>query len=199
VQVFRALAVVLVALTGVMLVSASQRMSLYESAYGFTHLRLYTHVFMFWLAMLFVVFLLALFRLRQSVFSLGVVLVLIGYLVTLNLMNVELYIADHNIDRFEEGKSLDVAYLYTFSADAAPALLRLYDSAREDVLVHEAAGQWLAHQLEDLDALRTTGTVFSANLARNSAWALLNARRDDLPEADIYYYPSGSSLGGYLR
>ncbi len=45
-RLFRALAVVMVLLTGVMLLSASQRMSLYESTYGFTHLRLYTHVFM---------------------------------------------------------------------------------------------------------------------------------------------------------
>lgn len=199
VRVFRALAVVLVALTGVMLVSASQRMALYESAYGFTHLRVYTHVFMFWLGALFVVFLLALFRLRERVFSLGVLLVVIGYLVTLNLINVEGYIADHNIERFENGKSLDVAYLYTFSADAAPALLRLHDSARKDETVHQAAGQWLANTLNALDALRANGTIFSAHLARSSAWALLDARRGDLPEANPYYHPSGSSLEGYFR
>lgn len=198
VSIFRALAVVLVALTGVMLVSASQRMSLYESAYGYTHLRVYTHVFMFWLGVLLAVFLLALFRLREQVFSLGVLLVVIGYLVTLNLMNVEAYIADHNIDRFEAGESLDAAYLYTFSSDAVLEMLRLYEISRDDELVHEAAGQWLANQLKDLTALRANGTFFSANLSRNYARGLLAAQRN-LPEANAYYRPSGSSLEGYFR
>jgi hypothetical protein len=182
-----------------MLVSASQRMALYESAYGFTHLRLYTHVFIFSLGVLFVVFLLGLFRLRERIFSLGTLLVLIGYLVTLNLINVEGYIADHNIERYESGKSLDTAYLYTFSADAAPAMLRLYDSARNDEPVHEAAGQWLAKLLDNLDRLRENGTIFSSNLARTNSWALLDARRGDLPETNPYYHPSGSSLEGYFR
>ena len=44
--IFRVLAVGMIALTGVMLVSASGRMSLYEEAYGYTHLRQYTHTFM---------------------------------------------------------------------------------------------------------------------------------------------------------
>jgi hypothetical protein len=144
VRLFRILAVILVALTGVMLVSASQRMLLYEAAYGFTHLRVYTHVFMFWLGALFVIFLLALFRIRERIFSLGVLIALIGYLTTLNVMNVEQYIADHNIDRFENGEALDIAYLYTFSADATPAMLRLFDGTSENALIHEDAVQWLA-------------------------------------------------------
>lgn len=189
VRLFRILAVILVALTGVMLVSASQRMLLYEAAYGFTHLRVYTHVFMFWLGALFVIFLLALFRLRERIFSLGVLMVVIGYLATLNVMNVEQYIADHNIDRFESGAELDIAYLYTFSADASPAMVRLYDGVSEDSPYRCAAGQWLANLQVKLDILRRDATIFSANLARDSAWMALDERRDDLPIADPYYHP----------
>ena len=47
--IFRALAVALVALMAVMLVSAWQRMLLYEEAYGFTHLRVYSHAATLWL------------------------------------------------------------------------------------------------------------------------------------------------------
>jgi hypothetical protein len=199
VRLFRILAVILVALTGVMLVSASQRMLLYEAAYGFTHLRVYTHVFMFWLGVLFVIFLLALFRVRERIFSLGVLAVLIGYLVTLNVMNVEQYIADHNIDRFEHGADLDIAYLYTFSADAAPAMLRLYDGTSEDSTARYDVGLWLANLLAELDKLKIDGTIFSANLARDNAWAALDTGRNNLPVADPYYRPAGSSLQGYMR
>jgi hypothetical protein len=199
IRVFRILAVILVALTGVMLVSASQRMLLYEAAYGFTHLRVYTHVFMFWMGALFVIFLLSVFRLRERVFSLGVLVVVIGYLGTLNVMNVEQYIADHNVERFESGAELDTAYLYTFSADAAPAMLRLFENADENSPEQQAAAQWLANLQVELDRLRQNATIFSANLARDRAWAALNALRTELPVADPYYRPSGSSLSGYSR
>ena len=36
----------------VMLISAYQRLVLYEMAYGFSRLRTYTHVFMIWLGLL---------------------------------------------------------------------------------------------------------------------------------------------------
>jgi hypothetical protein len=143
--------------------------------------------------------LLALFRVRERIFSLGVLAVLIGYLVTLNVMNVEQYIADHNIDRFEHGADLDIAYLYTFSADAAPAMLRLYDGTSEDSTARYDVGLWLANLLAELDKLKLDGTIFSANLARDNAWAALDTGRNNLPVADPYYRPAGSSLQGYMR
>ena len=57
--IFRVLALMIVALTTIMLASASQRMWLYEQAFGFTQLRVYTHVFMVWLGVLFGVYVLA--------------------------------------------------------------------------------------------------------------------------------------------
>jgi hypothetical protein len=189
--IFRVLAVLLVGLTGVILVSASQRMLLYEEQFGFTTLRVQTHVFMYWLAVLFVFFLLALFRLRERIFSLGVLLVMIGYLGTLNLMNVEGYIAERNIARAAEGYELDFYYLNSFSVDAAPAILTLYQTTESPDL-RESAGQWLSWRLALLDAQRQTSgaTIFSANLSRDSAWATLNNIRDSLPEYDPRYFYS---------
>ena len=48
-RVFSGFGVVLVGLVIVMLISAFQRLVLYETAYGFSRLRTYTHVFMIWL------------------------------------------------------------------------------------------------------------------------------------------------------
>jgi hypothetical protein len=196
---FRGLCVALVALTTVMLVSASQRMLLYEDAFGFTQLRVYTHVFMHWLGVLFIVFLLALFRVRKNVFSLGSLLVIIGYLGTLNLMNVDLYIADRNIARYRAGQELDIAFLNILSVDAAPAIIPLYTETTDNPAVHDWAGQWLVRKLIALDNLREGdgATVFSANLSRESAWAQLDAARDTLPEYDSssYWWYQGSYYG----
>ena len=187
---FRILAVILVALTGVILVSASQRMLLYEDAYGFTLLRVYTHVFMIWLGVLFVIFLLALFRVRPRIFSLGVLIVMIGYVVTLDVMNVEQYITERNIARVEEGYDLDFYNLTSYSVDAAPAMIALYQAADTTPSAHDAAGQWLTWKLRLLDTERATSgsTFFSANLSRDAAWAALNGIRDTLPEYEAGYF-----------
>jgi hypothetical protein len=115
-----ALSVVMIALALVILVAASQRMSLYEEAYGYTHLRVYTHVFMRWLGVLLGVALLSVFRLRKNIFSLGVLVVLIGYLGSINLLNVDYYIAEQNINRYHNGYELDAYYLYTLSQADSP-------------------------------------------------------------------------------
>ncbi len=187
--VFRVLAVLLVALAGVLLLSASQRMLLYEDQYGFTALRVYTHVFMLWLGGLFVVFLLALFRVRRRIFSLGVLLVMIGYLGTLNVMNVEGYIAERNVARASEGREVDFTYLNLFSADAVPVILNLYETTNAPDL-KGFAGQWLSGTLHRLDAIRATAgsTIFSANGSRDSAWAALDAIRGELPEYEPAYF-----------
>jgi hypothetical protein len=193
-MIFRALSILIVGLTGVLLVSASRRMLLYEEAYGFTHLRVYTHVFMLWLGILLGVSVLSLFRLRQNIFSLGMILVTVGYLGTLNLMDVDLYIAERNIARYHEnGRKLDIAFLEVLSVDAVPAMVDLYLEANQNMSRSESAeivervGQWLAWQLYGLDQMYANMTLFSANLGRDRAWTLLNSIRDMLPEYDFTY------------
>jgi hypothetical protein len=184
------LAVIIVGLTLVILVAASQRMALYEEAYGYTHLRVYTHVFMRWLGVLLGVALLSLFRFRKQIFSLGTLVVIIGYLGTLNLMNVDYYIAEQNIGRYYNGHELDVAYLSTLSTDAVPPMVGLYQSAGDDLPLHENVGQWLSMQLYRLDRLRegSGATIFSANISRGQAWELLDGIRADLPVYEPPYW-----------
>jgi hypothetical protein len=185
-KVFRVLSVILVALTTVMLTSAAQRMWLYEEAYGFTQLRVYTHVAIAWLGVMFGIFLLALFRIRKNVFSLGTLLVLIGYLGTLNLMNVDHYIAERNVARYHDGQELDIAFLNILSADAVPVIVPLYKQSEPGTEVYDWAGQWLARQQFVLEGERNSNgsTVFSWNAGREMAWMQINAARMVLPEYD---------------
>lgn len=182
---FRVLAIVLIGLTTIMLVSAWQRMSLYESEYGFTHLRLYTHLFMLWMGVLFIFFLLSLFRVREHIFSLGILVFLIGYLVTLNVVNPDYTIARLNVERYRAGHTLDFVHLNTLSPDMIPVLVPLYVATSEsDPQAHRCAAQVLSDHLQRLDSLRESagGTWFSANLSRDGAWALLDPIRDELPD-----------------
>lgn len=203
---FRGLSVALAGLTTVMLASAAQRMWLYEETYGFTQLRVYTHVSMVWLGVMFGVFVLALFRVHKNVFSLGVLLVLIGYLGTLNFMNVDYYIAERNIAHYSEGEELDIAFLNTLSVDAVPAIMEFYRTKAEPGSeAHQWAGQWLAKQLKWLHEAGAGygSTLFSFNLSRRLALAELQTYQRILPVYDpsLYWgsYSMYSESYGYAR
>jgi hypothetical protein len=191
--VFRVLALMIVGLTTIMLVSAAQRMWLYEEAFGFTQLRVYTHVFMVWLGVLFGAYVLAVFRLRMNIFTLGLVLSTIGYVGTLNLMNIDRYIADRNIARYHEGQKLDIGFLNILSPDAVPAVIPLWQETTDGTIINTWAGQWLSKQLTGLDREMLGGgqLPFSFNVARQTAWSQLDAIRSQLPKFDpsIYWGP----------
>lgn len=198
-RLFRVLAVIVVGLTSVMLLSASQRMWLYEQAFGFTQLRVYTHVFMLWLGLLFVFYLLAVFRLREHIFSLGILLCLIGYMGTINLMNVDAYIAERNIARYHEGEDLDIQFLNILSSDAVPAVIALYQESAAGSEASDWAGNWLAGELQHLDRTREGegATVLSAHVGRDASWGALDGLRNTLPEYEPYRYPRSSYYGGW--
>jgi hypothetical protein len=166
--------------------SAAQRMWLYEEAYGFTQLRVYTHVAIVWLGVMLGVFVLALFRLRRNVFSLGTVLVLIGYLATLNLMNVDYYIAERNIARYQAGQELDIAFLNILSADAVPVILPFFQQLDPESEVRGWAAQWLARQINILEGKKASNgaTIFSWNMSQEMALTMLDSARYPFPAYD---------------
>lgn len=130
-RVFSALGTVLVAMVVVILVSSYRRLLLYENAYGFTSLRLYTHVFMIWLGILLVGIAGLEIAGRVRWFSLAALATVFGFTLTLAVLNVDSTIVQMNGSRGLEGRRLDAAYLDSLSADAVPALLDLYSASRQ--------------------------------------------------------------------
>ena len=118
---FSGLGVGMVALVGVMLYSAFQRLMLYEAAYGFSRLRTYTHVFMIWLGVLLAVVVVLDILRKERAFALAVILACIGFAASLALLNVDGFIVRRNVARLSTGADLDVAYLASLSSDSVPA------------------------------------------------------------------------------
>ena len=125
---FSGLGIGMVALVGIILVSAFQRLLLYEAAYGFSRLRTYTHVFVIWLGLLLAVVVVLEIMRRERIFAAAALLAAIGFAVTLSLLNVDAFIVRQNVVRAVQGKELDVAYLASLSTDATPALAAAYKS-----------------------------------------------------------------------
>ena len=100
---FSGLGAGLVAMVLVMLFSAYQRLVLYESAYGYSRLRTYTHVVLFWIALLLVVTILLEVLHQERRFAFAAVLAALGFAVSLSLLNVDAFIVRQNIAREAKG------------------------------------------------------------------------------------------------
>jgi len=149
-RVFSSLGVGSVVLVIVMLVSAFQRLVLYEDAYGFSRLRTYTHVFMIWLGLLLIaVVVLEVFR-RERMAGLAMVLASLGFVISLCLLNVDVFIVRQNIQRelrgtvnqtfMDEHPDLDVQYFLDLSDDAVPVLVYVFTNKSLPDIVHDKVG-----------------------------------------------------------
>ena len=119
-------------------------MRLYESAFGYTQLRLIVYVFMGWLWLLLCWFVLTLWF-GPHKFTMGFILVALGFLVTLNLINPDAFIARQNLARYLMTNDLDAAYLTALSDDAVPQMARALNLVKDDaqlVPVPACTGYW---------------------------------------------------------
>jgi hypothetical protein len=177
---FLGLSLGLIGLVLVVLVSAYQRLTLYEAAYGFTPLRILVHATIISLAALFGCTIVALVRGHASWLPAAAAAIAVVALVGLNALSLDAFIARENLARAAAGAPLDVDALWFLSADAVhptiEALPRLGDTDRARVV------EFLACTRERLGALRDDGWA-GANLARASALAEL--RTLQLPACEI--------------
>ena len=120
---FSIAATVLIALVLVMLVSAFQRLQLYEAAYGFTELRTYTHIFIPWLGVLLVTTAVLEILHRSRFFATALLATALGFVFSLAFINVDAFIVHQNVARSLQGEELDGEYFAELTMDAVPALV----------------------------------------------------------------------------
>ena len=193
-RVFSGLGIALVTLVTVILISSFQRLRLYEFAYGFTRLRAYTHVYMIWLGLLLAAVVVLELTKRQRYFALATLVASLGFIVSLNLLNVDGFIARQNLIRARSGGTLDIAYLATLSEDVVPALSDLYEEALQDGEQIEAiAGAIACHAVNNQEYDYTNHpsrnyTWQSFHLSRYLAqndWSQRNRLKSD--DFNVYY------------
>ena len=153
-RLFSTLGIILVGLVIVMLVSAFQRLVLYEEAYGFSRLRTYTHVFMIWLGLLLIAVVLLEIIHRERRAALAMIVAALGFIVSLNLLNVDAFIVRQNLQReiraekddaFAKGRAdLDAQYFLDLSDDAIPVLANAVMENSLSETVREKTGAALA-------------------------------------------------------
>lgn len=179
----------MISLTIVMLGSAFYRMNLYELAYGFTRLRLHTHVFMVWLGLLLSTLEVMIIIGQTRRFALALITFCIGFTLTLNILNPDAFIARQNIARARAGLGeLDTDYLGNLSADALPLTVPLLD--HPDYVVRGGIGAWLHYQLDGFDRTNDRAGWPSYHWSLSRGAALLDSRRAEIESYTLpdYWY-----------
>jgi Domain of unknown function (DUF4173) len=116
----------LIMASGVMLISAYQRLSMYEAAYGFTMDRILAHTFMLFLIVIFAYTFIRVWLEGISLLHFYVIAGLLFY-TALNAINLEKMIVDNNLERFEESNKIDIYYLNSLSYSGIEGLITLYE------------------------------------------------------------------------
>jgi len=178
----------LVLLTLVILISALQRMHLYQAEYGLTELRFYTTAFMGWLAVVLIWLVVTVLRpvpggegLGRRRFAFGALVAGLVLVVSLNLVNPDAVIARTNLNRAVAGvgQPLDTGYLaHVLSPDAVPILL-----AGLDDLEGSSAQARLACELRS--RARFWGREASHHDWRGVTWGEIRARRALASQAEV--------------
>jgi hypothetical protein len=127
-KAFKYLSTALVIQVMVLMIFAFNRLSLYEAAFGFTTLRLYSHAFVL---LLVVVYLFLLYKIfidtRESAFALRTLFAVALFIAAMNLLNPDAFIAQKNLERFNATGKIDFDYLAGLSSDAAPVLVNIFE------------------------------------------------------------------------
>jgi hypothetical protein len=121
-RAFRTAAGLLLALLGALLLSAADRMRLYEAAYGLTELRLYVLGFLAWLAAVFAWAAATLLRERPGAFALGGTVLAWAAVFVMHAVDPAALVVRVNASRAASAPALDVPYLASLGPDAVPEL-----------------------------------------------------------------------------
>jgi hypothetical protein len=163
-------ALIMIAEVGVVIVSAAKRLSLYVDAYGMTTLRFYVAGFIIVLVALFI--LLAskfIASKREEFFAFGSLLSVAAFLIAVNMVNPDGFIAKFNLEQYSRTGKIDLMYAGGLSADAAPWKIELYKKLEgED---QEAMRELLQNQKDTLQ--KNSANWQSLNLSRARALKLL--------------------------
>ncbi len=175
---FKFLSTVLVVQVILIMASAFTRLSLYEEAYGFTTLRLYSHAFIILLAVIFCLLLYKIYKdKRENTFAFRVFISIALFLVAMNLLNPDGFIARRNIERFNASGKLDIYYLSRLSSDAIPYTIEVLNISDENL--RKGFARELYWRAQDINSPYFSKWQ-SLNISRMKADKILNSKIHEL-------------------
>jgi len=188
---FSGLGLALVALTGVILASGYTRLSLYEAAYGFTRLRIMTHISMIWIGLLLLAIIILEVNRKMECLAIFLICLIFSFGLTINLVNIDRYIVQENISRVlsitEDNPltELDAGYLHSLSYDSIPPLVSFFNDPAIPRSIHDEIGGILACRLVSFDGSENQPWT-STHFSRSKAVRILKENADALDKFLFY-------------
>lgn len=153
-----------------MLYSAHYKMSLYESAFGYTYLRIFVHLFLVLLFILFLIALTGIWVKKLPVARLSIIAALLMY-IFVNFVNVDSIIVRKNIERYYKTGKIDVHYLASLSYDVVPQVIEF----AKDSNINSSISKSLVDYTENKKKfLNKTTKWYEFNYSRFRAREILN-------------------------
>ena len=181
--IFKTLSTALIVQVVLIMASAFKRLLLYEEAYGFTTLRLYSHAFIVFLAAIFILLLYKIFKdKRENLFVFRAFVSILIFLAAMNILNPDAFIARRNIERFKTTDNLDIYYLNWLSDDAIPETVKILD-IRDEGLRKSFARELYWRTQKDLPLLSGWQSL---NISRMNAGKILGPKAADLEQYKDY-------------
>ncbi|MDH3530923.1 MAG: DUF4173 domain-containing protein, partial [Acidobacteriota bacterium] len=177
-KVFRVLASVQIGLLFVIMISATQRLSLLTGSlgYGQTTFRFYAFFFLIWLALVFVWFGMTVLRGLRKQFAYGALWSALFIIAMLHYVNPDDYIVRANVDLMKQGRVFDAAYNASLSTDATPALVESLDQ------MSSADRETVVETLDDKGCYAdSTSDLRNWNWSRSVADALISSGNTGRP------------------
>jgi len=123
----------LCAVTIILLISSFYRMWLYTAADGLTRMRFFVMGFLIFELIGLIATFVYIAKPNINITLIYICLALVYYTI-LSILPTDNIIAKNQIDRYLCGERKDVSYIFTLSADAAPAMQQLYTSTHDEQL-----------------------------------------------------------------
>lgn len=178
--------VALIAQAIIIMLSALKRLGLYEQAYGFTGLRFFSHLFIFWLGVIFILlayhFVSGQKERQFASLAFGTTLL---FLLVANVLNPDAFIARQNIDRYRQTGKIDLYHLGNLSADAVPQIATLLNDRDPDM---RKAAATVLYQLGNQIESRDNGWQ-STHLSRHRAQQIFESHKTMLEQQKDYTGP----------
>lgn len=164
--------IIMIIFTLIILVSSALRMYYYESAYGYTMLRLLVYCAIFTEAVLLVPTVAYILNVKINLSKVYLSVIITIY-ICMNFANFDAIIAKRNVDRYIEKGKIDIEYLTKkTSTDAIPEIVRLEEIGGLDKLDQKALTKYINKIKVKLEEEKMDFRNF--NLSKNNAKKLLD-------------------------
>ncbi|MBR4178143.1 MAG: DUF4173 domain-containing protein [Bacilli bacterium] len=125
------MSVVMVVLTLIIIASSFMRMHLYETAYGYTVLRLLVYVTLITEALLMIPTVMYIFNSKFNIVK-SYMIIMISVYCIINYINIDYLIAYKNVNKYYTDNKIDLNYLANYESDNIPILIDLYKNTKNE-------------------------------------------------------------------